>query len=66
MHVVGLHPDLQTQHLLAGGEVGICILDPLLVHSLIELTKFRMGERSEEMRLQGGCRAEPSSESLLH
>lgn len=56
---------IYRQHLLGGCEVGICILDPLCVQSLIELTKFRLGERTEEMRLRGGGTAEHSSESLL-
>lgn len=66
MHNAGLHPDLQTQHLLGGSGVGICILDLLLVQSLMELTKQRIGKRSKGMRLQGGGVAEHSSESLLH
>lgn len=42
------------------------MFEPLLVQSLIELTKLMLGKKREGMKPQGGGVAEPSSESFSH
>lgn len=46
MHMAGLYPRLYIRDLLSGGGVGAYILGPLLVQSLIELKKLRLGKKS--------------------